>query len=155
MPSDPACCRAAEGNLPRQRRRLRSWLSVLETSFVLFRAPRWHRSLRKRVVKAAKLHFVDSGLACHLLGIRSADQLRTHPLRGAVFESWVVAEVLKAGATIAGDFFTHLTTFAEELDAQNPQLGRTLRLVYGGEQAQTRRGVEVLPWAGLQSEEWT
>jgi uncharacterized protein len=75
---------------------VRSWLSVLETSYVIFRLPRWHRNLRKRVVKAAKLHLVDSGLACHLLGIRSPEQLRVHPLRGAVFESWVAAEVLKA-----------------------------------------------------------
>jgi len=75
---------------------VRSWLSVLETSFLVFRVPRWHRSLRKRMVKAAKLHFLDTGVACHLLGIRSAEQLATHPLRGAIFESWVAAEVLKA-----------------------------------------------------------
>lgn len=74
----------------------RSWLSVLEASFVVFRLPAWHRNLRKRVVKAPKLHFVDTGLACHLLGIREPDQLMLHPLRGALFESWVAAEVLKA-----------------------------------------------------------
>ncbi len=75
---------------------VRSWISVLDTSFVTFRVPRWHRNLRKRAVKAAKLHFVDSGVACHLLGIRDPGQLRVHPLRGAVFESWVASEVLKA-----------------------------------------------------------
>jgi uncharacterized protein len=75
---------------------VRAWLSVLEASYVVFRLPRWHRNLRKRAVKAAKLHLVDSGLACHLLGIRSPEQLQVHPLRGAVFESWVAAEVLKA-----------------------------------------------------------
>jgi uncharacterized protein len=74
---------------------VRAWLSVLETSFVLFRIPPWLRSLRKRVVKASKMHFVDSGLACHLLGIRTPEQLRLHPLRGAIFESWVASEVLK------------------------------------------------------------
>lgn len=74
----------------------RSWLSVLDTSFLTFRLPRWHRSFRKRVVKSPKIHLVDSGLACHLLGIREADQLRTHPQRGAIFESWVASEVLKA-----------------------------------------------------------
>ena len=75
---------------------VRAWLSVLEASFVVFRVPRWHRSLRKRAVKAAKLHFVDSGVACRLLGIRSPDQLRVHPLRGAVFESWAGSEILKS-----------------------------------------------------------
>jgi predicted AAA+ superfamily ATPase len=74
----------------------RAWLSVLETSFICFRVPAWHVNVGKRLRKAAKLHFVDSGLACHLLGIRTADQLVSHPLRGAVFESWVAAEVYKA-----------------------------------------------------------
>lgn len=73
----------------------KAWLSVLETSLLGFRLPPWHSNLRKRWVKAPKFHFFDSGLACHLLGIQSPDQLRTHPLRGALFESWVAAEVMK------------------------------------------------------------
>jgi hypothetical protein len=75
---------------------IRSWISVLEMSFVVRTLPPWVRNPRKRVVKAPKLHFIDSGLACHLLGIRSPEQLALHPLRGAIFESWVVSEVLKA-----------------------------------------------------------
>lgn len=74
----------------------RSWLSVLEASFLVFRLPPWHRNLKTQLVKAAKLHLWDSGLACHLLAIRSPEELRHHPLRGAIFESWVVAERAKA-----------------------------------------------------------
>jgi hypothetical protein len=74
----------------------RAWLSVLEASFLCVRLPAWHRNARKQAVKAPKLHLLDSGLICHLLGIRDPDQLRHHPLRGAIFESWVVAEVYKA-----------------------------------------------------------
>jgi uncharacterized protein len=74
----------------------RAWLSVLEASFVLHRLPAWHLNVRKQIVKAPKLHFFDSGLLCHLLGIREPDQLRLHPLRGAIFETWVVSEVYKA-----------------------------------------------------------
>ncbi|MCA8971865.1 MAG: ATP-binding protein [Planctomycetes bacterium] len=73
----------------------RSWLSVLETSYLFVRVPPWSRNLRKRLVKAPKLHIADSGLHCHLLGIRSVDQLRHHPLRGAIFESWMAMEILK------------------------------------------------------------
>jgi len=73
----------------------KAWLSVLETSFVAFRLPAFHSNPRKRLVRMPKLHFCDTGLACWLLGIRSADQLRSHPLRGAIFETWVVSEVLK------------------------------------------------------------
>jgi len=73
----------------------KAWLSVLETSFIAFRLPAFHTNLRKRLVKMPKLHFHDTGLACWLLGIRSADQLRSHPLRGPLFETWVVSEILK------------------------------------------------------------
>lgn len=73
----------------------KAWLSVLETSFIVFRLPPLHANIRKRLVKMPKLHFHDTGLACWLLGIRSADQLTNHPLRGSIFETWVVSEVLK------------------------------------------------------------
>jgi len=73
----------------------KAWLSILETSFIAFRLPPFHSNLRKRLVKMPKLHFYDSGLACWLLGIRTPDQLRSHPLRGAIFESWIVSEICK------------------------------------------------------------
>jgi len=72
-----------------------SWLSILETSFICFRLPAWHRNTKKQIVKAPKLHFFDSGLACYLLGIKEPEQLRFHPLRGAIFESWVATEYYK------------------------------------------------------------
>lgn len=73
----------------------RAWLSVLEASFICFRVPAWHTNLRKQAIKAPKLHFYDSGLVCHLLGIREPSELLHHPGRGAIFESWVAAEVMK------------------------------------------------------------
>jgi len=69
---------------------------VLEASFLVFRLPAWARSPRQRIVKAPKIHWMDSGLVCHLLGVRTSADLKTHPLRGAVFESWVAAEIFKA-----------------------------------------------------------
>jgi predicted AAA+ superfamily ATPase len=74
---------------------VRAWLSVLETSYIIHRLPAWHINIRKQVVKAPKLHFFDSGLVCYLLGIREPEQLRLHPLRGAIFESWVISEIYK------------------------------------------------------------
>ena len=73
----------------------RAWLSVLEAGYLVFRLPPFHANLRKRLVKAPKLMFHDVGLACWLLGIRSPEQLRAHPLRGALFETWVVSEARK------------------------------------------------------------
>ena len=73
----------------------KAWLGVLEASFIVFRLPPFHSNLRKRLVKMPKLHFYDTGLACWLMGVRTADQLRSHPLRGALFETWVVSEIVK------------------------------------------------------------
>lgn len=77
---------------------VRSWLSVLETSFITTRLESWQRTSRKQLVRSPKLHFIDTGLAAFLLGITSADQLMFHPLRGALFESWVVSELQKVVA---------------------------------------------------------
>ncbi len=73
----------------------RAWLSILETSFLVFRLPALYANIRKRLVKMPKLHFYDTGLVCWLLGIRSPEQLRSHPLRGPIFETWVVSEIAK------------------------------------------------------------
>jgi len=72
-----------------------AWLSVLEASFILFRLTPYHRNFGKRVVKTPKLYFYDTGLAAWLLGITEQSHLRGHPLRGALFETWVVAELVK------------------------------------------------------------
>ncbi|MCB9728143.1 MAG: ATP-binding protein [Deltaproteobacteria bacterium] len=73
----------------------RAWVSVLEASWLALRLRPWHRNLGKRLVKTPKLYFYDTGLLCWLLGIREPEQLAAHPLRGAIFETWVVSELLK------------------------------------------------------------
>jgi len=73
----------------------KAWLSILEASFLVFRVPAWSGNIRKRLTRSPRLVFTDSGLLCWLLDIRSPQQLRTHPLRGAIFESWALAEVFK------------------------------------------------------------
>ena len=73
----------------------RRWLSVLETSFVVMLLRPHHRNFNKRLVKSPKLYFLDTGLLCYLLRIRSAEDLELHAARGAVFESWVVSEAVK------------------------------------------------------------
>lgn len=73
----------------------KSWLGVLQTSGLICLLQPHHRHFRKRLVKTPKLHWLDSGLCCRLLGIQDADHLATHPARGAIFESWVCSELLK------------------------------------------------------------
>lgn len=73
----------------------RQWLSVLEASYLVMCLQPFHRNFGKRLVKAPKLYFLDTGLAAWLLGIRDAETLAMHPHRGALFETWVVTEKVK------------------------------------------------------------
>ena len=72
-----------------------AWISVLEASYIAFLLYPHHENFAKRLIKSPKLYFYDTGLLCSLLGLESADQLATHYLRGAIFENWVIAEVIK------------------------------------------------------------
>ena len=74
---------------------VREWLSVLETSFIVYRLQPHHVNLSKRILKSPKLYFLDTGLLCYLLGIRSTEQLAHHPLRGAIVETFVASELIK------------------------------------------------------------
>ncbi len=71
------------------------WISLLESSYILFRLPPYFANIRKRLIKSPKLYFYDTGLAANLLGIENAQQIETHPLRGALFENLVIGEVMK------------------------------------------------------------
>lgn len=76
---------------------IESWLSVLEASYILYRLEPNFNNYNKRIVKTPKLYFYDTGLACNLLGIKSAEQLNTHFLRGGLFENMVINQFIKDG----------------------------------------------------------
>ena len=73
----------------------KAWISVLEASYILFQLRPHHANFRKRLVKSPKIYFYDTGLLCWLLSIQEAGQLATHPLRGSIFEGFVVSELMK------------------------------------------------------------
>ncbi len=73
----------------------REWLSVLEASYLVTRLQPHHENFGKRLVKSPKLYFLDVGLMAWLLGIRDANTLDTHSSRGALFETFVVSELVK------------------------------------------------------------
>lgn len=73
----------------------REWLSVLEASYLVTRLQPHHQNFGKRLVKTPKLYFLDVGLMAWLLGIRDANTLDTHASRGALFETFVVSELVK------------------------------------------------------------
>ncbi|MDX1284962.1 MAG: DUF4143 domain-containing protein, partial [Draconibacterium sp.] len=74
---------------------IKSWLSILETSYIIFLQQPFYKNFNKRVIKSPKLYFYDSGLACNLLGIKKRNELSTHYMKGGIFESFIISELLK------------------------------------------------------------
>lgn len=74
----------------------KAWISVLEASYLLFQLRPHSANFSKRLVKSPKLYFYDTGLLCWLLGLQAAEQLATHPLRGSIFETFIVSELVKS-----------------------------------------------------------
>lgn len=96
----------------------KDWISVLETTCVVYILRPWHRNITKRVTKSPKLYFVDTGLLCHLLGIESGDRLLKSPDAGRIFENMVVMEALKRKSATTGrvNLFYYRTAAGVEVD---------------------------------------
>jgi len=75
---------------------IKGWLSILQASFIVELLQPYYQNYKKRIIKSSKMYFIDTGLACNLIGINSYDQLRVHPLRGELFETYVFSELLKS-----------------------------------------------------------
>ncbi len=71
------------------------WISALKSTYICFTLQPHFRNFNKRLVKTPKLYFYDTGLLCYLLGINSKEQLSTHPLRGNIFENFIISEYVK------------------------------------------------------------
>lgn len=74
---------------------VQSWLGILQASYIVHLLPPYFQNFNKRVVKTPKLYFYDTGLAAYLLRIRDEETLYHHPLRGALFENFIINELLK------------------------------------------------------------
>ena len=72
-----------------------SWVSILKASYVVFMLQPFYENTRKRLIKSPKIYFTDTGLACYLLEIETASQLRRDKMRGHIFENFIVSEALK------------------------------------------------------------
>lgn len=95
-----------------------SWISILETSFILFRLQPHHKNFNKRIVKMPKLYFYDTGVATALLGVENPTQLMYHPLRGSLFENLVILEILKKRYNMGkqGNLFFWRDNVGNEID---------------------------------------
>ncbi len=74
---------------------IQSWLGILQTSYIIYLLPPFYKNFNKRVIKASKLYFYDTGLVTFLLGIDKAEQLAIHSSKGFLFENWIITELMK------------------------------------------------------------
>ena len=72
-----------------------SWLSLLEQSYIIFLLRPHHKNFSKRLIKSPKLYFYDTGLASYILGVKNEKELMSHHMRGHLFESFVISEIIK------------------------------------------------------------
>jgi predicted AAA+ superfamily ATPase len=97
---------------------IREWISILEASYIAFLLPPYFANISKRLMKSPKLYFYDVGVATHLLKIRDVNSLLYHPLRGNLFENFVVSEILKAffNRGLTEDLYFYRETSGTEVD---------------------------------------
>lgn len=98
---------------------VKAWMSVLETSFIIFLQQPYYKNFNKRVIKSPRLFFYDTGLACNLLGINKKEDLFTHYLRGGLFESFIISELYKTifNRKLNGNVYFFRDSNGNEIDA--------------------------------------
>jgi predicted AAA+ superfamily ATPase len=82
-------------NLGLSQTTITNWLSILEASYIVYRLKPYYKNYKKRLVKRPKLYFYDSAIVCKLLNIESSEHLKIHASRGAIFEGFVITELMK------------------------------------------------------------
>lgn len=109
---------------------IQAWLSVLESSYIIYLLQPWYNNMNKRIIKTPKLYFYDTGLLCYLLGITSLSGLEKHPMYGNIFENWIITEIKKnrfnAGINEGLYFFRDST--GNEIDLLMEKEGNTIAI---------------------------
>lgn len=97
---------------------IENWLSVLETTYILFLLKPWHSNIGKRLTKAPKIYFYDTGLACTLLNIYGSENFFPNPMRGPLFENLVITNQMKKllNFGIRDDIFFYRDKSGKEID---------------------------------------
>ena len=124
------------------------WLTALEIGYLAVTLPPHHANYRKRLRKRPRFHFLDTGLVCYLLDIRDAGTLERHPLRGAVFESFVASEFIKTFAAMRRDpplYFWRDAT-GHEIDVLIDAGGRLVPVEVKSGQTVAADAVDTLAW---------
>jgi hypothetical protein len=74
---------------------IQSWLGILQASYIIYLLPPYYKNFNKRILKTSKIYFYDTGLASYLLGVTKPNLIHKHFAKGALFENFVISELLK------------------------------------------------------------
>lgn len=126
----------------------KSWLALLETSFILFQLPSYHENLGKRVTKSPKLYFYDVGLAANIIGIDQETLTRRRDLHGALFENMAIIDIIK-NFNARGHHYT-LTFYRDsnknEIDLIIEFAGKTIPIEIKSSQTMNSKFFQTLAW---------
>ena len=105
---------------------IQEWLTLLEASYIIFRLPPFFENIGKRLIKRPKLYFYDVGLVSYLLGIEKKQHLENHPLRGYLFENFIISEFVKQRFNSGKDFnfYFYLDSNQTEIDLLVPSIDK-------------------------------
>ncbi|MFO7810237.1 MAG: ATP-binding protein [Candidatus Delongbacteria bacterium] len=97
---------------------IKNWVSILEQSYIIFLLQPYHSNVKKRLIKTPKIYFYDVGLCAYLNGVKRAEHIGAIPIRGSLFENFVISEVLKMNAhnNFKDDFYFFRDKTKTEVD---------------------------------------
>ena len=109
---------------------IQAWLTLLESSYVIYLLQPYHKNLNKRIVKSPKLYFYDTGLLCYLLNIFSRTELLKNAMYGAIFENWILTEIRKNryNQGVAGGMYYFRDSAGNEVDLILEKQGQVIAL---------------------------
>ena len=107
-----------------------AWLNLLENSYIIYLLQPWYNNMNKRIIKSPKLYFYDTGLLCHLLGIKSISGLQKHTAYGSIFENWVITEIKKNNfnAGLNDDLYYFRDNVGNEVDLITERNGEPMAI---------------------------
>lgn len=127
---------------------INAWLSVLESSYIVFRLQPYYRSFNKRVIKSPKLFFYDVGLLCNILGLNSEQAIKNSNMYGAIFENLVVSEIKKnrLNRSQFGDMYYLRDSAGNEVDVVLEKDGDLVPIEIKSSAQTSRSDIKNLRW---------
>ncbi|MCK5809315.1 ATP-binding protein, partial [bacterium] len=97
---------------------VKQWISILEQSYIIFILHPFHRNMKKRLIKTPKIYFYDVALVAYLTGAKQSEHVGILPVRGSLFENFIVAEMVKMSAhnNMKHDFYFFRDKEGKEVD---------------------------------------